>query len=141
MISSYVIFSLSFASTVVSDDVLSGEVDMRRDLGSDSGVSIGSLASFSSSVGGVGGIERCNFVDEASEFSRGRTTPAVYAREIFGMLGFLALSRKPFFHAAIDVGVLGVCSSDFSSLLLYVFLEGGMYEVDVLEVGVAKGSE
>jgi hypothetical protein len=26
-------------------------------------------------------------------------------------------------------------------LLLYVFLEGGMYEVDVLEVGVAKGSE
>jgi hypothetical protein len=136
-----VIFSLSFASTLVSEDVLSGEVDMRRDLGSDSDASIGSLVSFSGSGGGGEGLERFDFEDEASEFSRGRTTPAVYAREIFGMLGFLALLRKPFFHAATDVGVLGLCSSALSSLLSYVFLEGGIYEVDVLEVGVAKGSE
>lgn len=46
-------FSPSFLSTfVISEDVLSGEVDIGRDLGAESGVSVGSPVSFSGSAGG-----------------------------------------------------------------------------------------
>jgi hypothetical protein len=65
----------------------------------------------------------------------------VYASESFGILGFRALLRKLRFHA--EVGVLGVCSSFSSTILLLTFFDGGIYDVDidVTEVGVAKGSE
>ena len=113
-------------------------MDMLSGSRSDSAVSIGSLAAFSFS-GSVGGIERSSFDAEASEFSRGLTTPAVYASEIFGMLGLRALLRKLAPHR---VGVLGVCSSLSSPLLLLLlFFDGGMYDVDMVEVGVANGSE
>jgi len=57
----------------------------------------------------------------------------------------LIVFEKPFFQAeaAILVGVLGVIgvSISFSSLGLELEFEYGMYEVEVVEEGVAKGSE
>ncbi len=80
---------------------------------------------------------------EAAELLRGITTPAVYARDSFGMLGLFAILsvfEKPFFHAAaaILVGVFGSIGVSSSSL----FLDCGCEPkgVDVVEV-MAKGSE
>lgn len=138
MISSYLTFSPASTFLLSKEEVRGREVDMRRGSRSDSAVSIGSLVAFSFSDSEAG-IERLSFDAEASEFSRGRTTPAVYASEIFGILGLRALLRKLAPHR---VGVLGVCSSLSSpTLLLLVFFDDGMYDVDMVEVGVAKGSE
>jgi len=87
--------------------------------------------SFPSSEGAWDGA-----IDDRDEVEgRGVTTPAVYAREILGMLGFLALARdfeNPFFQfataALLPVGVLG---NDASS--------GDVVLWD--EISFAKGSD
>ena len=149
MISSYLTLFSSLASTFAlsEDEVRGREVEMRSGSRSDSAVSAGSLAGVSPFSCSVGGMARLSFEAEASEFSRGLTTPGVYASEIFGMLGMLGMLDfrallKKFLAANREVGVLGGCSSFSGTLFVrLVFFEGGIYDVDCVGVGEAKGSE
>jgi hypothetical protein len=100
--------------------------------------SSGSLDTFSSFSSA--GRARLIFELETLELGRGVTTPAVYARDNFGILGLLALLivfENPFFNAAAATlaGVFGISSS--SRFLWY----GCAFNGSEVEEKLAKGSE